>query len=227
MNAYKEINAIISNMIPKSWKYYDFSSNWEEFTRVWNTPDIQEQLCIDMSILCFSNPYNIVNNEGHHVVDMYKTGDPLWKYSASHFWYHEAEKRAQHKIEQEQLIQKFKLSMSNTGIKFRDDLHAQNMFYDTCFESIVIECLPKPDSIESFIITGAESALEETFYKAAQDIFPHDIIIAHDGKVLAAYDKIIFDLPSYYFKTPIDQTYYDNIYTEYYSELASDSTDSF
>lgn len=214
-------------MHPKTWKYYDFSSNWDEFIQIWNTPDIQEQLSIDMSLLCLSNPYNIVNNEGHHVTQFYKLGDPLWKYSTSYFWHHEAERLAQLKVENENLISKFKSSMQNTGMQFRDHAHAETMFYDTCFETIINDYFPKPGSIQSFIIAGAESALEETFYKAAQDTFPHDSIISHNGQVLAAYDKIIFDLPSFYFKTPIDQEYYDNIYTEYYSELASDSTDSF
>lgn len=215
-------------MLPhKSWTYYDFSAHWDEFQRVWNTPDIQEQLSIDMSLLCLSNPFNIVNNQGQHITQMYKVGDPLWKYSSSHFWHHEAERRAQIKIQDENMIQKFKQSMSNTGIIFKDDAQAETMFYDTCFESIMKECFPKPNTIESFIIAGAEYALEETFYKAAQDLFPTDIIISHNGQILAAYDKIIFDLPNFYFKTPIDQQYYDDVYTEYYSELASESTDSF
>lgn len=215
-------------MVPrKLWRYFDFSANWEEFLQIWNTPDIQEQLSIDMSLLCLSNPYNITNNNGELVTKLYKPGDSLWKYSSSSFWYHEAERKAQHKIENENMIQKFKQSMSNTGIVFKDDLHAQTMFYDTCFESIMKECFPKPNTIESFIIAGAEHALEETFYKAAQDMFPTDIIISHDGQILVAYDKIIFDLPNFYYKTPIEQDYYDNIYTEYYSELSSDSTDSF
>lgn len=214
-------------MIQTTWQYYDFSSHWDEFTKAWNTPDIQEQLNIDMSIHCLSNPFNIVNNQGEHVTQFYRQGDPLWKYSSSSFWYHEAERKAQLKIESENMITKFKQAMSNTGIIFHDDDHAQHMFYDTCFENIMKDCFPKPNSIESLIIAGNEHALEETFYKLAQDLFPHDVIISHNGQVLAAYDKIIFDLPNFYFNTPIDQDYYDNIYTEYFSELASDSTDSF
>lgn len=211
------------------WSYYNFETNWDAFLMAWKAPEVQEQLHIDMSMYCLSNPFNIINNHGEFVTHIFKTGDPLWKYSSTYFWHEDAERKAHKRIEQENMIQKYKRTMENSlGFKFKDNQELEEKFYAVCFEDIVFDCFPKANSMESFIMTGAEEALTETFYKVAQQIFPHDTILCHENCVLIAHEKLIFSLQRFFFKQPIQQKYYDSIFTEYFSEYSSDSSiDSF
>jgi hypothetical protein len=115
---------------------------------------------------------------------------------------------------------------------FKTKQELTDMFYNIAFEEIVRDCLPKPQTIESFIMIGGESVLSETFFYIAREFFPDSTVImcnCHNRDYILIPDQhIIFDIYFYYFNVPIDNEFYSSLYSEFSSEYDSTSTtDSF
>ena len=124
------------------------------------------------------------------------------------------------------MIKNFEKSMSNKGIKFRDNKHLHSMFFRICFDDLVEKYLPKSNTIESFIMSSVHELLLDTYYEVANLLFPNNNIIICDKIILLPDHKMVFDIYKYYYEIEIDHDYYDKLCNEFYEdlELSSDSS---
>ncbi len=185
-----------------NWKYYDFRNNWIQFIEQWKKPRIKYLLNYELKTIF---------GENH--------ADKLWKFSSYDDLYKIAENLALQEIKDKNLIKYFEKSMANTGIKFKDESHLNKMFLKTCLGDLIETYLPKPDTIEYFMMLSIPNVVIETCYEVAKSLFPNNCVIISDNIILILDQKIIFDIFKYYLEAEIDQDYYNKLCEEFYEDL--------
>ena len=200
------------------WTLYDFRENWALFLEIWNIEHIQIKLQIYIRNFCFENNLNLCTDPLL----------PLWQYSTTNYWEHKITIQAHKKIYHNNLIQSFKKSMQQ-HLKI---IPSRRLFYETCFTAIKEDFVPKPNSIESFIMDGGQNVLSFIFLHVARILFPNDsdIVFTQDENgidmILLPNKKIIFDIYLFYDDKPLyNDSYYDALCSEFIESVVEEDID--
>jgi len=177
-------------------KYYNFHTNWKLFLDAWNHYTVQDQLFEEMNIFLQSKPYNITDVYGKQITRKYCKGNALWRFNENNFFSDLIISNTHKRIKDEHMIVKYKRTMENLGHKFKNNDHLEYCFMNTCFDEVYKQSIPKPDSIESFILL--DTNLLFTYLKVALILFSDSIISIIENQIIIDHE-IIFDLNAFYF----------------------------
>ena len=181
------------------WQYYDFTNNWEEFYKVWISEEVQDKLAEQMEYWCIHEAYYV--SEGKKPT--WKRYDDLWSYSRTDYHSTRMIDKANDYVHNNNLIQKFKVSMANAGIKYKNSELLSEAFFSVCFNEIERMFEPKPKSQEANILIMGANYLCEPLRVAAEIMFPLDQILVvenenGDDLTIIGNKKIIFDFNRQY-----------------------------
>jgi hypothetical protein len=175
--------------------YYDFNTNWKLFLEAWNHVNVQDQLLDEMNIFLQSKPYNIINSFGRPISRKYNKGDSLWLFNENNFFSDLIQANTHKRIKDELMIVKYKRTMENLGHKFKNKDNLEYCFMNTCFDEVYKQCIPKPNSIESFVLL--DTNLLFTYLKVALIMFSDSIVSIIENQIIIDHE-IIFDLNAFY-----------------------------
>lgn len=181
----------------QEWKYYDFRANWAEFLSCWKSDAVQDVLYRSMQAWC--------ENRGGTLPDgskrTWKRGDPLWHMcNHSDYWCTRTIDAAEEYIERNDCLAKFRRTMEQQGRVFYDRRSLEEAFHHVCFDQIMKDVEPKPDTLESMIICTGSAYLYNALDTAARRMFPgEDVVCTAEGMVLLPGKKLVFDFMTYYF----------------------------
>jgi hypothetical protein len=81
-------------------------------------------------------------------------------------------------------------------------LSTRDLYYKTCFGTIIKDCEPKPNTIEWFVMPEGSLIFRRTMFACARILFPNSTINVSiiNGTMTTIVDSnIIFNLCGYYF----------------------------
>ena len=177
--------------------YYDFDANWPMFLQVWEDPEVQQALILDIQ---FWKELGFFKK--------YKQGDPLWKETRTTYWIGKCVELAHERAKRESHVAMFKRTMSVVCPR----LSKKNVYYKTCFGATIKDCEPKPNTIEWFVMPEGPFVFRRTMLACAKMLFPSNTInvcIISNRMTTIIDSKIVFDLFGFYFnKYDKDVRYY-------------------
>jgi hypothetical protein len=180
----------------QEWKYYDFRANWDEFLRCWKSDAVQDELEYDIQDWCENHAFLMPDGSN----PAWKRGAPLWRLSRTDYWHQKNNAAAEEYVERNGCLAKFKRTMEQQGRVFRDRHTAWEAFYEICWDQIIKDVEPKPDTLESMILVMGGGFLYNALSTAARRMFPvEDVIYAKGGMVLLPEQKLVFDFMTYYY----------------------------